>query len=187
MCTYTSSSSTKTAVTFTDVEIIEFPITLGDHPSCQEGPAISMATSCESRIIVNVEEYEAVRSCCRRHSRDLVLSYEERCQRLKQNGIQIVCNSPTKSNKNKKKLMNSMSMMTAIDQHHEERLCNINDQLEKLMARLDLLNSQASSSPKSSCCCDDSEESVPVPPNSISKQSSTRSERGRVTLTARCA
>ena len=187
MCTYTSSSSTKTAVTFTDIEIIEFPITLGDHPSCQDGPAISMATSCQSRIIVNVEEYEAVRSCCRRHSRDLVLSCEERCQRLKQNGIQIVCNSPTKSNKNKKKLMNSMSMMKAIDQHHEERLCNINDQLEKLMARLDSLNSRTSSSSENRCCCDDNEVSDSVQPTSTTKRTSTRSERGRKTLTARCA
>ena len=168
-------------VQFNEVEIIEFPIILGDHPSCEEGPALQMATSCQSRIVVDVEEYEAVRSCCRRYSRDLVLSCEERYQRLQQNGIELNNNirkskrsSPTKSKKNR------VTTMKALDEQHEQRLCDINDQLEKLMARLESLNTEATKS----SCCDSYETETSCPPT---KRATPRSDRYRVTVMARCA
>ena len=177
-------------VQFNEVEIIEFPIILGDHPSCQEGPALQMATSCQSRIVVDVEEYEAVRSCCRRYSRDLVLTCEERYQRLQQNGVKLNNNS-RKSSKSKKNKVTTTTM-NALDEQHEQRLCDINDQLEKLMARLESLNTEASKSccdsyeTETSCsssCCPSSADRCPP----TATRSAIRSDRDRVTVMARCA
>ena len=173
-------------VKFNEIEIIEFPIILGDHPSCQDGPAIQMGSSCQSRIILDVEEYEVVRSCCRRRSNELVLTCEERCQRLQRNGIKIrninKSNKSSSSTKNKKKKISSSSSLSIKAKQHEQRLCDINDQLEELMARLDTINVEVSKR----CDATDNDPSTTEQRRSPPTRSA-RSDRGRVTLMARCA
>lgn len=65
-------------VSFSSLEIREFGMTLGDHPSAVSGPPVAMDWNGKaSQRTVNVDEYELLRSP-RRKRRQLKLSYHDR-------------------------------------------------------------------------------------------------------------
>jgi hypothetical protein len=81
-------------VSFARLEIHEFGMTLGDHPSAVSGPpvaldydAIKPEDSSGTRVI-SVEEYERVRTP-RRTRRNLKLSYHDKCATLRDKGFSL--------------------------------------------------------------------------------------------------
>ena len=58
----------KKSVKFNQVEIIEFPYTLGDNPSVSFGPPISMAYSHQDRFSVDLIEYDDAKQTIHRRS-----------------------------------------------------------------------------------------------------------------------
>ena len=71
-------------VSFSCLEIHEFPMTLGDHPSAISGPPVALDWNSEAReSIVDLDEYEQKRNP-RRKRKQLRLSYRDRKRLLEQ-------------------------------------------------------------------------------------------------------
>ena len=70
----------KPSVSFTNLEIREYDMTLGDNPSCSYGPPVSLGWDYRDAEVVPVEKYERARAkkCPRRSTRQLVLSHNVR-------------------------------------------------------------------------------------------------------------
>ena len=87
-------------VSFSRLEIHEFGMTLGDHPSAVSGPPVALdyssaaATSPDGssttggQRIVDVDEYERVRTP-RRTRRHLKLTYQDKCATLQDKGFSL--------------------------------------------------------------------------------------------------
>jgi hypothetical protein len=75
----------KHVVHFSNIEIIESSIILGDHPSTSAGPPIQQSWDACRRTTVDLNNYEATRSK-RRIGRALILSSRVRIKMLRQNG-----------------------------------------------------------------------------------------------------
>ena len=75
-----SSGSLKPSVSFSNLEIREYDVTLGDNPSCSFGPPVSLGWDFRDAQVVPLEKYERAREkkCPRRNPRQLVLSYNVR-------------------------------------------------------------------------------------------------------------
>jgi hypothetical protein len=73
----TSSSGSGRNVSFSCLDIKEFPITLGDHPSATSGPPVMLAAEPLCQRVVSLDEYEQKR-CPRRPRQQLKLSYRDR-------------------------------------------------------------------------------------------------------------
>jgi hypothetical protein len=73
----TSSSGSGRNVSFSCLDIKEFPITLGDHPSATSGPPVMLAAQPLCQRVVSLDEYEQKR-CPRRPRQQLKLSYRDR-------------------------------------------------------------------------------------------------------------
>jgi len=75
-----SSSEMKPSVSFSNLQIREYDLTLGDHPSCSYGPPVSLGWDYRDAAVVPLEKYEKARSnkFPRRKSSQLVLSYNVR-------------------------------------------------------------------------------------------------------------
>merc|ERR1712157_576000 len=71
------SSRLPMRVTFTNVLIREYDITLGDHPECPRGPPVSLSWDFEQSPSIPLEHYESNRYPRRIHG-DLVMSDKER-------------------------------------------------------------------------------------------------------------
>ena len=79
-----SSACDAARVTFSCLEIHEFPMTLGDHPSATSGPPVALDWNSEAReSIVDLDEYEQKRNP-RRKRKQLRLSYRDRKRLLEQ-------------------------------------------------------------------------------------------------------
>mmetsp|Transcript_17491 Transcript_17491/g.49415 ORF Transcript_17491/g.49415 Transcript_17491/m.49415 type:complete len:158 (-) Transcript_17491:278-751(-) len=76
------------AIQFTDVEIREFRVRLGDNPNCSAGAPIALGdeVACYSR---NLELYEHFRSGERRHGKKLILSVPKRAALLMKAGYTV--------------------------------------------------------------------------------------------------
>lgn len=68
-------------VSFKDVEVRDYSMTLGDNPSCSYGPPVCLDWEYEDSGALNFEEYEARRGK-RRSLRQMVLSYYRRVEIL---------------------------------------------------------------------------------------------------------
>jgi hypothetical protein len=64
-------------VSFNSIEIVEFPMILGDHPACRIGPPVQTSWDAQRRTSIDVDEYELTR-CPRRSVEQLHLSSTER-------------------------------------------------------------------------------------------------------------
>jgi hypothetical protein len=63
-------------VDFSNLEVFEFLITIGDNPSC-EGAPLCMSDECQKQRTFNLDEFEATRKA-RRHRKQLVISATKR-------------------------------------------------------------------------------------------------------------
>jgi hypothetical protein len=63
-------------VCFSNLEILEFLIALGDNPSC-EGAPLCMSDECQKERTIDVDVFEATRKD-RRHRKQLVISATKR-------------------------------------------------------------------------------------------------------------
>ena len=63
-------------VSFTSLEIREYPVVPGDHPLCSSGCPLTLGWEYHSCSALDLEQYESAR--VRRHRDDLRLSVEER-------------------------------------------------------------------------------------------------------------
>lgn len=68
-------------VSFKDVVVRDYSMTLGDNPSCSYGPPVCLGWEYEDMGALNLEEYEACRGK-RRGMRQMVLSYYRRVEIL---------------------------------------------------------------------------------------------------------
>jgi len=74
------------SVTFSHVEILEFSIIMGDHPCCSS-LALSLGWErAQSPTVVDIDSFEASRAGSRRSGGNLILSYYERKNILKNVG-----------------------------------------------------------------------------------------------------
>mmetsp|Transcript_5861 Transcript_5861/g.8437 ORF Transcript_5861/g.8437 Transcript_5861/m.8437 type:complete len:202 (+) Transcript_5861:61-666(+) len=69
-----SFNSSSSSVSFSCVEIREYDLTLGDHPSCSYGPPISLDWKYKVSCNLDIDEYELHRSP-RRSLREMLLNY----------------------------------------------------------------------------------------------------------------
>jgi hypothetical protein len=60
-------------VYFGSIEIVELAMILGDHPACRNGPPVQTSWNAQSRVSVNLDEYELTRTP-RRSIQELRLS-----------------------------------------------------------------------------------------------------------------
>ena len=60
-------------VCFSTIEIIEFPIILGDNPSVTAGPPLTISWEPQYRIELDLEVFERCREPCRRSDHDLIV------------------------------------------------------------------------------------------------------------------
>lgn len=76
----TSNGIMKPSVSFSNLQIREYDVTLGDNPSCSYGPPVSLGWDYSDTEVVPLEKYERARSnkFPRRKPRQLVLSYNVR-------------------------------------------------------------------------------------------------------------
>ena len=70
-------------VSFNDVQIRDYDVTIGDHPDCSIGPPISLGWDFKQSASIDLEEYETHRAP-RRSLRELVLNYYHRMHILEQ-------------------------------------------------------------------------------------------------------
>lgn len=81
------------SVSFARLEIHEFGMTLGDHPSAVSGPPValdydSIKSDDNGTRVISVEEYERVR-IPRRTRKNLKLSYHDKCATLRDKGFSL--------------------------------------------------------------------------------------------------
>ena len=82
-----SASSPRKAVGFSNVEVREYGITVGDHPCCSKGCALTLDWDYNPTAVVTaLDTYEASRAPRRRHRDNLRTSWEERRRILSQEG-----------------------------------------------------------------------------------------------------
>lgn len=76
----TADGEMKPSVSFSNLQIREYDVTIGDNPSCSYGVPISLGWDYQETEVVPLEKYERARSnkFPRRKSRQLVLSYNVR-------------------------------------------------------------------------------------------------------------
>lgn len=79
------SSANRRSVGFGCLEIHEFYMTLGDHPSAVSGPPVSLDYSKQTTKKISLDEYERDREP-RRRRKELKLSYKDRKQILEKHG-----------------------------------------------------------------------------------------------------
>jgi hypothetical protein len=72
-----NSPATGRNVSFSCLDIKEFPLTLGDHPSATSGPPVMLAAQPLCQRVISLDEYEQKR-CPRRPRQQLKLSYRDR-------------------------------------------------------------------------------------------------------------
>lgn len=58
---YSGSTPSTVPVTFDNIEVREYSVVLGDHPSCTSGPPVSIGWSYNEGIVIGVDEYENLR------------------------------------------------------------------------------------------------------------------------------
>lgn len=71
-----AKEATEKRVEFSDLEIYEFLIQIGDNPSC-EGAPLCISDDCQKQRKLNIDDFEATRKA-RRHRKQLVLSATKR-------------------------------------------------------------------------------------------------------------
>jgi len=82
-----ASTSPRKAVGFSNVEVREYAITVGDHPCCSQGCALTLDWDYNpTATITALDTYEASRAPRRRHRDNLRTSWEERRRILSQEG-----------------------------------------------------------------------------------------------------
>ena len=79
------SSTNRRSVGFGCLEIHEFYMTLGDHPSAVSGPPVSLDYSKQTTKKISLDDYERDREP-RRRRKELKLSYKDRKQILEKHG-----------------------------------------------------------------------------------------------------
>ena len=70
-------------VSFSDVQIRDYDVTIGDHPDCSIGPPLSLGWDFEENPSVEIDQYEINRAP-RRTRRELALNYYHRTYILEQ-------------------------------------------------------------------------------------------------------
>ena len=77
----TVEPSMKRNISFTNIEIREYGLTLGDHPNCSVGPPVQLSWNVESETTHTLENYELFREP-RRSKKEMVLSNYVRMKML---------------------------------------------------------------------------------------------------------
>jgi hypothetical protein len=132
-----NTSTTRNMVQFSEVEIIEIPITLGDNPSCKSGPAIQPSWDTQSRSTVDLDWYELSRPN-RRRSDQLVLSATERIAMLINSGFQLseIETATAMSPRVRRKKKNSRQRSSSSSSRRQKHLEAMNDQVERLFEQI---------------------------------------------------
>lgn len=78
----------KREVSFHNVVVREYFMTLGDNPSCSYGPPVTLDWDYTECKILKLEDYERLRNK-RRTMRQMVLSYYKRCEILESAGLSM--------------------------------------------------------------------------------------------------
>ena len=81
-----SRNSFSKHVSFSDVRIRDYDVTIGDHPDCSIGPPISLGWDFNQRPSMSLEQYEICRRP-RRTRKQLVLNYYQRMHILEQSAL----------------------------------------------------------------------------------------------------
>ena len=81
-----SLSLGKKQLSFSQIEIIELPLTLGDSPSVRDGPPVSCCWDAQMRVKVNLDTFEQHRPK-RRPRQSLLLSKQVRERILLKHGV----------------------------------------------------------------------------------------------------
>jgi hypothetical protein len=106
------------SVSFGNIEVREYPMVLGDNPSCRDGLPVSLGWEYAQLFLMDVDDYEDDRPR-RRCLGDLVLSWMDRRQILKQvASIQDLSAAITKVQKTQ--LQRERSIRRLKYQHAEE-------------------------------------------------------------------
>ena len=113
------------AVRFDTVQIIRHGVILVDHPSCKSGPAVGLSWDAQYFERIDLDEYEVTR-LRRRQGRELILSSQEREERLR--------SRPSRRNKKHSPRRFSSSPPATRRTLHDidECLSKLSDRLEKL-------------------------------------------------------
>eukprot|EP00816_Leptocylindrus_hargravesii_P011526 CAMPEP_0196808172 /NCGR_PEP_ID=MMETSP1362-20130617/8159_1 /TAXON_ID=163516 /ORGANISM="Leptocylindrus danicus, Strain CCMP1856" /LENGTH=601 /DNA_ID=CAMNT_0042182401 /DNA_START=444 /DNA_END=2249 /DNA_ORIENTATION=+ len=77
----TTATTMKRNISFTNIEIREYGMTLGDHPSVSHGPPVQLSWDYKTNEAIDIEQYETFREP-RRKKYQLVLSYYVRKRML---------------------------------------------------------------------------------------------------------
>jgi hypothetical protein len=81
-----NTSMCKKRVTFHTIEIIELPMSLGNHPDVSGGPPLTTEWTAQKRTILNIDFFEAYRPA-RESARGLIISKAHREQLLLEHGF----------------------------------------------------------------------------------------------------
>ena len=81
-----SSSSTRSSiimedkkrVSFSDIEVVELPMILGDHPACRDGLPVCTSWKHSDRYSLSLDLFEQTRSPMRRQGSELYISSFDR-------------------------------------------------------------------------------------------------------------
>eukprot|EP00934_Nitzschia_sp_Nitz4_P008843 Nitzschia sp. Nitz4//scaffold111_size72815//26860//27614//NITZ4_005786-RA/size72815-snap-gene-0.98-mRNA-1//1//CDS//3329533168//8833//frame0 len=84
----TTHTESDISVSFSTLEVFEFPTCLGDHPYC-EGPPLGITGDCLKSTLIEVDGFERARRNKRRQRRDLTLSPSQRSHILLQLGYSV--------------------------------------------------------------------------------------------------
>lgn len=81
----------KRCIAFGRLEIHEFPIILGDNPSCSDGAPLTVGWNCVHHMVFDIEYYETYNpSECRRRKDKMKLSVAERSEILLNEGYSMM-------------------------------------------------------------------------------------------------
>mmetsp|Transcript_5528 Transcript_5528/g.7305 ORF Transcript_5528/g.7305 Transcript_5528/m.7305 type:complete len:391 (+) Transcript_5528:30-1202(+) len=116
------------SVTFSSIEVQEYPITMGDNPSVSCGPPLTIEWVPASSCTFDISKYEELRKPFRRARADLVLRYSQRWYILSKMGVNprdiLECQQQVKKERDKRrKSLSKISAMTFDIQAKMELTC----------------------------------------------------------------
>lgn len=79
-------SQNKKTVTFSTLEIREYPIVLGNNPSTLRGPSVELGWQPQSNKIIDLESYEESRASNRRTEKQMIMTVSRRVDLLLSHG-----------------------------------------------------------------------------------------------------
>eukprot|EP00339_Tiarina_fusa_P024254 CAMPEP_0116996650 /NCGR_PEP_ID=MMETSP0472-20121206/385_1 /TAXON_ID=693140 ORGANISM="Tiarina fusus, Strain LIS" /NCGR_SAMPLE_ID=MMETSP0472 /ASSEMBLY_ACC=CAM_ASM_000603 /LENGTH=153 /DNA_ID=CAMNT_0004695341 /DNA_START=15 /DNA_END=476 /DNA_ORIENTATION=+ len=114
-------------VRFDQLEVLEFPMILGDHPACLIGPPVQPSWTPSRRFHQSIDEYELSRSP-RRELKALKFSSSERNEII----LKMVQNPLNDSPRT--------AIRKACLEGTEERITELNERMDQLLTRMTMLD-----------------------------------------------